>query len=112
MRGTRLNRPCEAQLFPSQVIENCTAALFQFGIEVSVFRDDRFCNLRKEGIMQADLRAEASCAADDHTRDVVAPRVTRDNAIRDQEGSLTDMVSDDTVRCEICIHLLTALACQ
>ena len=106
MSGTHFNGPREADLFPRQVIQDRAAALDQFGIERSVFLDHRFRHFGKERFMQSDLGAEASRAADDHARDVVASRVARDNAIRDQEGCRTGVVADDAIGREVRIHLL------
>ena len=112
MRGARLDRPCEADLFPRQIVEDRAAALFQFLIEATILRDDGFRYLRQERLAQADLRPEAGGAADDHARYIVASRVAGHHTIRDQEGRRADMVSNDAVGREVRVDLLAGRAGQ
>src|SRR5215213_9653462 len=83
--GARLDRPREANLFPRQIIKDCTATLDKFRVERSIFCNDGFRHFGKEWFVQSNLGTETSPTPYDHTRDIVASRVARDNTIRDKE---------------------------
>ena len=60
--------------------------------------------------MQSKLAAEARRPANDHAADVVAPDVSRHDAIGDQEGRGPRVVGDHPVGGEIGIALLVAVS--
>ena len=109
MGSPPLNRACEADFFPSQVIENSRLGFFQFGVEVAVVVDHGLSNLGKEGFVEPDLRAKARRTSDDHARHVVTTSITRNDAICNEERRRTDVVADHAIRREVGKHFLFAV---
>src|SRR5258706_8410940 len=104
MVSTSFNGTREADFFPSQIVENGRFVFFQFRIKVAIIIDHGFSNFREEWFFESDLGAEPRGAADDHTGDVVASAVTRDDAISDKERSRTGVVANNAIGREIIEH--------
>ena len=74
--------------------------------------DHCFRDFREERLAQSDLCTKSSRAANDHARDIVAPSISRDNAIRNQECRRTCMVRNDAIGRKVFIDMLPGFACE
>ncbi len=100
----------EAVLFPFNGLEDRLAVLAEFRISVAVGFDDGIRDFAHEGLFQTDLLTEADSAANDHTANVVAAHVARDNAVGNQERGGAAVVGNHAVRREVGVHFLFGLA--
>src|SRR6185436_12885249 len=112
MSRTSFHRASEADLFPSQIVENSRFVLFQFRIKTAVVYDYRFSNLRQEGLFEPDLGAKARRTADDHTGNIVAPAVAGHDAISNEERRRTSVIADDAIGREVRLHFFFGMTRQ
>ncbi len=104
------HRALEAHFLARQAVQNGGAVAHQLRVMLAVNGDHLFCHLRQKRLGQADFPAKACPAADDHPAHVVAPRVPRDDPIRNQERRRPRMIGDHPIRGEIRIPFGVAVA--
>src|SRR5262245_7070713 len=86
--------------------------LAQFRVKVAVVINHGLRDFGKKRLVESNLGTAARRTTDDHTRNVISSTIARDDAIRNEECSRPNMITDNTIRREVLKHFLFAVTCE